>query len=137
MPRGAARLAEMRKEQGAGDWHARADRLRERFEEAFWCEDLGTYALALDGDKRQCKVVASNAGQCLFTGIVHPDRAHRVAHRLLSAESFSGWGVRTVSTTAARYNPMAYHNGSVWPHDNALIAQGLARYGYGEQAVRL
>jgi glycogen debranching enzyme len=116
---------------------AEAETLRERFEEAFWCEDLGTYALALDGDKRPCRVVTSNAGQCLYTGIVHPERAHRVAYRLLAAESFSGWGVRTIASTEARYNPMAYHNGSVWPHDNALIAQGLARYGHGDQALQL
>jgi glycogen debranching enzyme len=121
----------------ARELEAQAETLREQFEEAFWCEDLGTYALALDGDKRPCRVVSSNAGQCLYTGIVHPERAHRVAHRLLSAESFSGWGVRTIASTEARYNPMAYHNGSVWPHDNALIAQGLARYGHGEQALRL
>jgi glycogen debranching enzyme len=116
---------------------AQAERLRARFEEAFWCEDLGMYALALDGRKRPCRVVSSNAGQCLFTGIVHPDRARRVAHRLMTAESFSGWGVRTIAATEVRYNPMAYHNGSVWPHDNALIAQGLARYGHGDQALRL
>jgi glycogen debranching enzyme len=114
-----------------------ADALRARFEETFWCEDLSTYALALDGDKRPCRVRTSNAGQCLFTGIVTPEHASRVARTLLSPEAFSGWGVRTVATAEGRYNPMAYHNGSVWPHDNALIALGLARYSLGEQALRL
>jgi len=83
---------------------------------------LSTYALALDGDKQPCRVRTSNAGQCLFAGIANPDRAWRVARTLLHPESFSGWGVRTVAATEARYNPMAYHNGSIWPHDNALIA---------------
>ena len=111
--------------------------MRERFEEAFWCEELSTYALALDGDKRPCRVRTSNAGQCLFTGIASPERARHVARTLLHPESFSGWGVRTVAASEVRYNPMAYHNGSVWPHDNALIAQGLARYGLGEKALQI
>jgi glycogen debranching enzyme len=114
-----------------------AEALREQFERAFWCEELSTYALALDGDKRPCRVRTSNAGQCLFTGIVSPERAGRLAKALLSPESFSGWGVRTVATSEARYNPMAYHNGSVWPHDNALIAHGLARYGLADAALRI
>ena len=79
----------------------------------------------------------SNAGQCLFTGIASPERARRVARTLLGPESFSGWGIRTVAASEARYNPMGYHNGSVWPHDNALIAQGLARYGLGELALQI
>src|SRR5262249_27503072 len=111
--------------------------LRERFEQAFWCEELSTYALALDGHKRPCRVRTSNAGQCLFTGIADPGRARRVAGTLLSPASFSGWGVRTVAASEARYNPMAYHNGSVWPHDNALIALGLARYGLAEEALAI
>jgi glycogen debranching enzyme len=94
-------------------------------------------SLALDGDKRPCQVRTSNARQCLFTGIASPERAHRVARMLLSPESFTGWGVRTVATTAARYNPMAYHNGSVWPHGNSPIAQGLARYGLGDPALQI
>jgi glycogen debranching enzyme len=106
-------------------------------DQAFWCEELSTYALALDGDKRPCRVRTSNAGQCLFTGIASLQRARRVARTLLGPESFSGWGVRTVSAGEARYNPMAYHNGSVWPHDNALIAWGLARYGLGEMALAI
>jgi glycogen debranching enzyme len=115
----------------------RAEDLRQRFDEAYWCEDLSTYALALDGDKRPCRVRTSNAGQCLFTGIAYPHRARRLAQTLLAAESFSGWGIRTVAASEGRYNPMGYHTGAVWPHDNALIAQGLARYGFGTMAVRL
>jgi len=106
-----------------------AQRLAERFEEAFWCDDLGTYALALDGAKQPCKVRTSNAGQLLFTGIARTDRARMVASDLMSNKFFSGWGIRTVARGEARYNPMSYHNGSIWPHDNALIALGLARYG--------
>ena len=108
---------------------ADAQRLAERFEEAFWCDDLGTYALALDGAKQPCKVRTSNAGQLLFTGIARTDRARMVASDLMSHKFFSGWGIRTVARGEARYNPMSYHNGSIWPHDNALIALGLARYG--------
>jgi len=108
---------------------ADAQRLAERFEEAFWCDDLGTYALALDGAKQPCKVRTSNAGQLLFTGIARTDRVRMVASDLMSNKFFSGWGIRTVARGEARYNPMSYHNGSIWPHDNALIALGLARYG--------
>jgi glycogen debranching enzyme len=107
----------------------KADRLQEKFEEAFWCEDLSTYALALDSQKRPCRVRTSNAGHLLFAGIASPLRATRVAQTLLDESSFSGWGIRTVATGEARYNPMSYHNGSIWPHDNALIALGFARYG--------
>ena len=106
-----------------------AQALAARFEEAFWCQDLGTYALALDGAKRPCKVRTSNAGQLLFTGIVREDRARMVAADLMRPRFFTGWGIRTVARGEARYNPMSYHNGSIWPHDNALIALGLARYG--------
>jgi glycogen debranching enzyme len=114
-----------------------AERLRVQFEQAFWCDDLGTYALALDGAKRQCRVVASNAGHALFTGIAAPERARMVADELLSHDSFSGWGIRTLAAGQARYNPMSYHNGSVWPHDNALIAMGFARYGFKNEASRV
>src|SRR5579863_4272476 len=103
--------------------------LAERFEEAFWCEKLGTYALALDGGKQPCRVRTSNAGQLLFTGIVSEDRACKVAAGLMQPSFFTGWGIRTVAQGEARYNPMSYHDGSIWPHDNALIALGLARYG--------
>ena len=114
-----------------------AEALRVRFEEAFWCEELSTYALALDGDKRQCRVRTSNAGHCLFTGIASPERGRRVGRTLLAPESFSGWGVRTVAASESRYNPMGYHTGAVWPHDNALIARGLSRYGLGDQALQI
>ena len=114
-----------------------AEALRARFEAQFWCEDLSTYALALDGAKRPCRVTASNAGQLLFTGIVSADRAQRVADTLLSPALFGGWGIRTVGASEARYNPMSYHNGSIWPHDNALIALGFARYGLQPSAVKV
>jgi glycogen debranching enzyme len=116
---------------------AQADALRHLFESRFWCEELSTYALALDGAKEPCRVVASNAGQLLFTGIVSPARAQRVARTLVSPGMFSGWGIRTVASSEARYNPMSYHNGSVWPHDNGLIAMGLARYGLQGAAAQV
>lgn len=108
---------------------AEAKMLAERFEEAFWCEDLGTYALALDGKKRRCEVRTSNAGQVLFSGMIREDRARLVAADLMRPHFFSGWGIRTVARGEVRYNPMSYHDGSIWPHDNALIALGLAHYG--------
>ncbi|MBO0752618.1 MAG: amylo-alpha-1,6-glucosidase, partial [Bradyrhizobiaceae bacterium] len=108
---------------------AQARQLAEQFDRAFWRDDLHMYALALDGDKEPCAVRTSNAGQVLFTGIARPDHATIVARRLLEPDLFSGWGIRTVSRGEARYNPMSYHNGSVWPHDNAMIAIGLARLG--------
>jgi glycogen debranching enzyme len=111
--------------------------LRERFDQAFWCEPISSYALALDGEKRQCQVRASNAGHCLFAGIAKPERAVLVAQTLMSQNFFSGWGVRTVAASEARYSPMSYHNGSVWPHDNALIAAGLARYGRKDLVLEL
>ncbi len=116
---------------------AQAERLRQAFEARFWCERLGTYALALDGDGRQCQVRSSNAGHLLMTGIAAPERAVRVARGLLEARLFSGWGVRTLATDEARYNPMSYHNGSIWPHDNALIALGMARVGLRAETARL
>jgi len=114
-----------------------AEILRERFEMAFWCDDLSTYALALDGAKKPCRVIASNAGHALFGEIADASRARRVAETLLGTGCFSGWGVRTVARSAARYNPMSYHNGSVWPHDNALIALGLARYGLKSGVLKI
>jgi glycogen debranching enzyme len=114
-----------------------AARLAERFEDAFWCPEIETYALALDGAKRRCAVRTSNAGQILFTGIARADRAGLVAQGLLSPRFFSGWGIRTVARGEARYNPMSYHNGSIWPHDNALIALGFARYGLNRAVATL
>jgi glycogen debranching enzyme len=136
--RAAARMARaLGHVERANELKRQARDLRTRFEKTFWCDDLSTYALALDGAKRPCRVRTSNAGQCLFTGIVSSGRARRLAHTLLDASSFSGWGVRTVATTEARYNPMSYHDGSVWPHDNALIAWGLARYGRKAAALKI
>ena len=114
-----------------------AERLRQNFEAAFWCEELSTYAIALDGAKRPCRVITSNAGHALLTGIAAPERAARVADTLMRVGSFSGWGIRTVAMSAARYNPISYHNGSVWPHDNAMIALGLARYGFKDPVQRI
>jgi glycogen debranching enzyme len=116
---------------------AEARRLAERFEQTFWCDDLGTYALALDGAKRPCKVRSSNAGQLLFSGMVSPERARLVAAGLMRPHFFTGWGIRTVAQGEARYNPMSYHNGSIWPHDNALIALGFARYGFKHSVAHL
>ncbi|MGE5489741.1 MAG: glycogen debranching N-terminal domain-containing protein [Actinomycetota bacterium] len=113
----------------------KAAELKERFEHAFWCEEIGTYALALDGEKRQCHVVSSNAGQVLWSGIAKPQHARRTAETLLSPACFSGWGIRTIAEGASRYNPMSYHNGSIWPHDNALVAAGFANYGMKEKAL--
>ncbi len=116
---------------------AAAQTLSERFEKAFWCPSLETYAIALDGAKKQCAVRTSNAGQVLFTGIADPTRAAKVASGLLRPEFFSGWGIRTVARGESRYNPMSYHNGSIWPHDNALIGLGFARYGFKQQLETL
>ena len=135
---GAAEIAErLGKADRAGELRATAERLREAFDAAFWDEELGTYVIALDGKKRPCRVRASNAGYALYTGIAQPERAEAVARSLLSDASFSGWGVRTLAAGEARYNPMAYHNGSIWPHDNAIVARGLARYGFQDEAVRV
>jgi glycogen debranching enzyme len=134
----AAALATVLGRSGAAVELARQARtLREKFEDIFWCEGLSTYALALDGAKNPCRIVASNAGHVLLTGIAAPDRARRVADTLLGMGCFSGWGVRTAAVSAARYNPMSYHNGSVWPHDNALIALGLARYGLKSGVLKI
>ena len=122
----------------AESYRRRAEGLRARFESAFWDEGLGTYVLALDGAKRPCRVASSNVGHALWTGIVTDRaRARRVADRLMDDDGFTGWGVRTIPASQVRYNPMAYHNGSVWPHDNAIIAEGFSRYGFRDLVVRL
>ena len=134
----AARCASrLGKSEMAQELEAEAQQLAERFEEAFWCEELGTYALALDGAKEPCRVRTSNAGQLLFSGMVREDRARLVAADLMRPHFFAGWGIRTVASGEARYNPMSYHNGSIWPHDNALIAIGLARYGFKHSVAHL
>ncbi|MGE5835957.1 MAG: glycogen debranching N-terminal domain-containing protein [Acidobacteriota bacterium] len=136
--RGAARLAEaLGLEQEVPPLLTKAAALRERFEREFWCPEINTYALALDGDKRRCVVRASNAGHVLLTDLVDQNRAKTVAKTLTAPESFSGWGIRTVADTESRYNPMSYHNGSIWPHDNALVAAGFARHGLAEPALRV
>src|SRR5216684_4099925 len=116
---------------------SQATGLQAKFEEAFWCRDIGMYAIALDGQKRQCRVRTSNAGHCLYTRVSKPEHARLAAHGLLGPDFFSGWGVRTVGAKEARYNPISYHNGSVWPHDNALIASGLSKYGIKDLASRI
>ena len=116
---------------------AEADQLQERFEPDFWCDAIGTYAIALDGEKNPCRVRTSNAGQCLFTGIAEKSNAAAVANQLNSDSFFSGWGIRTVAAAQPRYNPMSYHNGSVWLHDNALMAAGFTRYGLTKLAARV
>jgi glycogen debranching enzyme len=137
--RAAARLSRaLGRPQAETDEHERRARwMRARFEEQFWCEDIGTYALALDGGKRPCRVRTSNAGHALYCGIAGRAHARKVARALMDERSFSGFGVRTLATGEVRYNPMSYHNGSVWPHDNAVVAAGLARYGYCEAAGRI
>ncbi|MDZ4306936.1 amylo-alpha-1,6-glucosidase [Allopontixanthobacter sp.] len=113
----------------ACEWLEKAEDLKRRFAESFFDSDLGCYVLALDGDKNACRVISSNAGHALLTGIASQEHAEAVADRLLRPDCFSGWGIRTLSRDEERYNPMSYHNGSIWPHDNALIASGFSRYG--------
>jgi glycogen debranching enzyme len=115
----------------------KAERIRKAFDEHYFDEALGTYVLALDGDKKPCRVRASNAGHVLFAGLALPERASAVVRALMASSSYCGWGVRTVASTEARYNPMSYHNGSVWPHDNAIIAAGFARYGFRREAAQI
>lgn len=112
-----------------------ATRLAIRFDQRFWCEKIGTYAIAIDGDGEPCAVQTSNAGHVLFGGLATAQRARRVASGLMAPRFFSGWGIRTVAVGESRYNPMSYHNGSIWPHDNAMIALGLARYGFKDDAA--
>jgi len=136
--RAAAQLAHaLGFEHRALELERRAEILRDRFERVFWSEELATYLLALDGGNRPCAVRASNAGHCLWSGIASPEHARAVADMLFSDRMFSGWGIRTLAAGEQRYNPLSYHNGSVWPHDNALIAMGLARYGFKRECARL
>src|SRR4029453_9177470 len=115
----------------------RAKRLKKQFNEQFWLPERGYYAVALDGKKRPVDACTSNMGQCLWSGIVDEDKAPLVAERLMSPEMFSGWGIRTLATDMGAYNPVSYHNGSVWPHDNAIIAAGLIRYGFTAEAQQI
>jgi glycogen debranching enzyme len=121
----------------ARELRAQAQRLRSAFNDAFWNPREGTFALALDGRKRQVASVTSNPGHCLYCGVVDADKAAAIAERLMAPDMFNGWGVRTLSAQSPVFNPMSYHNGSVWPHDNAIIAAGLKRYGHGEATNRI
>lgn len=114
-----------------------AKSLAARFESAFWCDEIDSYAMALDGDGEQCRVRSSNAGQLLFSGMIPLERARRLADQMLHHDFFSGWGIRTIPDTESRYNPMSYHNGSVWPHDNALIGLGFDHYGFKSHVLRI
>ncbi len=121
----------------AASLRARAAETRKQFNELFWVESEQYFALALDGDKRPVGTVTSNPAHALYCDVVDPDKAALMARRLLSPDMFSGWGIRTMSKTMAAYNPMSHHNGSVWPHDNAIIAAGLKRYGFATSANRV
>ena len=116
---------------------AQAAALREKFDQVFWCEDLQMYALALDGEKKPCRVRASNAGHALFCKIAKEERAKPLVASLMAEHIFSGWGIRTIGAGESRYNPMSYHNGSVWPHDNALIGLGFSLYGFPEKTCQI
>lgn len=133
--------AHIAREQGDDDaqqhWQERAEQMSDRFNEHFWLPDRGYYAVALDGAGKPVDALTSNIGHCLWAGIADHDKARQVADHLLSDEMFSGWGVRTLATSMGRYNPLSYHNGSVWPHDNAIVTAGLMRYGFVEQASRI
>src|SRR5262249_22015424 len=139
----AAKLAASRLSRLLGDEPAsvslekQALELRDKFASAFWLPDLNCYALALDGKKRPCAVRTSNAGHCLFSGISRPEHAKALASSLFAPDFYSGWGIRTLASSEARYNPLSYHNGSIWPHDNAVIAGGLARYGFKNLAGKI
>ena len=122
---------------GSAAWRAKANALRAAFNRDFWVEERGFVAMALDHDKRPLDALCSSAGHCLWTGILDEDKAAEVAKRLLSRELFTGWGVRTLATSMRGYNPMSYHNGSVWPHDNAITAAGLMRYGFVAEAQQV
>lgn len=136
--RGLAALARRRGELDLAErWEGAAERMRQAVETHFWMEEAGCYALAIDGDGRQCAVRTSNAGHLLYVGLPTPERAARVAEQLLSAHFHTGWGVRTLADDELRYNPMSYHNGSIWPHDTAICAAGLARYNHRDAVIRL
>jgi glycogen debranching enzyme len=134
---GAALCRVLGEPQRAERLEAAAQDLRQEFQQRFWCEELGLYAIALDGAKRACRVASTNGAHALWTSIAAPEHAERIARQLFHPDLFSGWGLRTIASGQARYNPMSYHNGSIWPHDNALICVGLARYGHGTAALRV
>src|SRR5262245_22887775 len=121
----------------AQELRRRAADLQQRFEERFWCEDIGCYAFALDSNKQPVRTIASNVGHCLWSGLIRPDRAARVVERLMRPDMWSGWGIRTLSRENPAYNPSSYQCGSVWPHDNGIIALGFKRYGFAREAARI
>jgi glycogen debranching enzyme len=121
----------------SAELRAKADRIRAQIEDRFWLEEAGTYAQALDGAKGVVAVASSNAGHLLACGVPSPERASRLARRFAETDFASGWGIRTLSSTVPSFNPMSYHNGSVWPHDNSLIAAGFARYGHKNAVERI
>lgn len=121
----------------ANDLRVKAKRLMEKFNQAFWDEETGFYAFALDGDKKKVMTVASNPGNCLWSGIVPQQRVQRIVSRLMQPDMRSGWGIRTLSSKHAAFNPFSYQNGAVWPHDNCLIALGLRRYGFAKESSQL
>lgn len=129
--------AQLGKTEHAEQLLQQAEALKKKFNQTFWCEELSTYAMALDGNMQLCKVKSSNVGHLLYSGIVDKKYAHRVAETLLSETSFSGWGIRTLDKSEVKFNPMSYHNGSIWPHDNAIAAMGLAQYGFNAQAIQI
>ncbi|MEO7027016.1 MAG: amylo-alpha-1,6-glucosidase, partial [Caulobacteraceae bacterium] len=135
--RAMAAMAERLGCESPKSWEARAEAMRLRVERRFWMIDRDFYGLAIDGDGELCRPMSSNPGHLLFAGLPAPERARKTIRRLLSTRFDSGWGLRTLATGAARYNPMSYHNGSVWPHDTALIAAGMARYGEREGPTKI
>ncbi|WP_122464514.1 glycogen debranching N-terminal domain-containing protein [Brevundimonas lutea] len=135
--RAMADLSRLIGEEAPAGYLAKAKRMRALVEDRFWIEEEGFYAIALDGDGQACRAIGSNAGHLLFTGLPSKDRAHRVIQRMLGAEFRSGWGLRTLAHGQARFNPMSYHNGSVWPHDTAMGVAGMARYGERDAVAML
>jgi len=128
---------ELEKPDRAKELRAKANRLFDQFNEKFWDDDLGFYAYALDGDKKKVLTVASNPGHCLWSGIVPPDRAAKVVQRLMAPDMWCKWGIRTLSAKNLAFNPYNYQNGSIWPHDNAIIAMGFRRYGFDAEASQV
>lgn len=121
----------------AESWASEAKELKDKFNDVFWDKNLECYILALDGNKKACRVKSSNAGQVLFTGIADPGKARKLVKTLMKPDMYSGWGIRTLSSEEAKYNPMSYHNGTIWPHDVALIAYGMSKYGYHVETLEL
>jgi glycogen debranching enzyme len=121
----------------ASDLRKKAAMLQMRFEEKFWCEDIGFYAFALDSEKQPVKTISSNPGHCLWNGLIGLERAGQVVKQLLQPDMWSGWGIRTLSANNPAYNPFSYHRGSIWPHDNSIIAMGFKRYGFDTETAQV